>query len=304
VERDKLKAKERAKAKKIREIEKKKIQEALKKEKEKEKIRNQKKREREKERRQKRQARRRAAEVERRRKKREEERKPKPINYRIVLCSNGKQYRKVGEFHKVEDAYAAFKKAKEESENIKFPRMMKIHDDMQGYLDECLLLERTDKGPAILRNEYGKLVEHRTNLEGWEIMDKFETNVEETFWVWGFDCRSDRKTFEWIYDEMLIRDGFSAYEFRRVFTFRNKLMIRYDDGSLGMVICKSAFDSVRLYNELQRKAREDKVKEIVFTGDRSSLNEYTDKLVDEIMDLTGWTRDKALMSSTSFYRAK
>ena len=233
-------------------------------------------------------------------KKKQQVRTKPPITYQVMLCRNGKRYFTIGKYRSSEDAYVAFNKQKEISDQVVFPRAIKLYENLENSIDECIIIKKTDEGPSMIRNEYGKLVEHKTDLEGWEIIDKFRNNVEETFWVWGYDNRKERKTFTWIYEEMIIGDGFDAYEFRRVFTYKNKLLVRYDDGSLGMVICKSDSDSVRMYNELQNFTKRDKVKQVIFIGDRSVKCPETEKLEKEIMDITGWNIKKVRMTSTTY----
>lgn len=242
------------------------------------------------------------AEKEKRRIEREEQQAARKIfNYRIYTTRNGKQERLIGKFRTIEDAYERFKKEKVRSESVVFPRSTKIDQKIEASIDECILVAKTDEGPTMLRNEYGKLVEHKTTLDGWEIIDKFRNNVEETFWVWGHDNRKDRKTFDWIYDNMLIGDGFGLYEFRRVFVFRNKFLVRMDDGNLQFVICKSDFDAVRMYNLAQERAKKNGVKKLIFLGDKSDYTENTDKLIEELMSITGWTKKKILMKNTTYY---
>ena len=228
----------------------------------------------------------------------------KIFNYRIYTTRNGNQERLIGKFRTIEDAYDRFNMEKKRSEMVVFPRTTKIDQKIEESVDECILVAKTDNGPTMLRNEYGKLIEHRTNLEGWEVIDKFRNRVEETFWVWGYDNRNDRKTFSWIYDEMLIREGFGLYEFRRVFVFRNKLLVRMDDGTLNFALCKSDFDAVRLYNALQDKAKKDGIKKLLFLGDKSERSEETDKLITELMEITGWSKKKVSMKNTTYYVTK
>ena len=223
-----------------------------------------------------------------------------PYVFMIMLCRNGNRYSTIGRYRTSEEAYRAFDRQKEISDNVVFPRALKIYNNMEDSIDECVMIQKTNSGPTLLRNEYGKLVKHETDLEGWEIVDKFRNNVEETFWVWGYDNRKDRKTFMWIYDEILIGEGFDPYEFRRVFTYKNKLFVRMDDGTLNMIICKSSFDSVRMYNEFQRIAKKNKVKELIFIGDRSEKSQETEKLENEIIEMTGWTIKKIRMDSTTY----
>ena len=227
--------------------------------------------------------------------------KNRPYLYRVYLTRNNVRESMIGKYKTIEEAYEAFNKEKERSANVVFPRATKITDLLEPSIDECVLVGMTNDGPSMLRNEYGKLVEQQTDLEGWEVIDKFRNNIEETFWVWGYHNKHDRKTFMWIYENLLIRDGFGVYEFRRVFTFRNKLLVRYDDMHLEFVICKSDDDAVRLYNELQRKAKSDGIKQLLFVGDRSKLTEETKKLIAELMEITGWSQKRVSMKNTSYY---
>ena len=227
-----------------------------------------------------------------------------PITFKIMLCRNGKRISTIGQYRTSEDAYAAFKRQKEISDSVVFPRSLRVYIGIENSIDECVMIHKTNEGPTMLRNEYGKLVEHTTNLEGWQIVDKFKYNVEETFWVWGYDNRKDRKTFTWIYEELVIGDGFDPYEFRRIFTYRNNLLIRFDDGSLSIVICKSDYDSARLYNMLQETARTDKIKQLVFIGDKTEKSELTEKLENEIIEITGWTLKRLRMKGTTYQTKK
>lgn len=227
-------------------------------------------------------------------------REVRPFTFKVMLCRNGKRYFTVGQYRTSEEAYAAFNRQKQLSDEVVFPRALKLYENLENSIDECIIIQKTDSGPTFIRNEYGKLVEHKTDLEGWEIIDKFRNNVEETFWVWGYDNRKDRKTFMWIYDELIIGDGFGPYEFKRVFTYKNKLFVRNDDSELSMVICKSDFDSVRMYNEIQNFAKKDKIKQLIFLGDKSEKCPETEKLEAEIMSMTGWNIKKTRMNATTY----
>ena len=228
----------------------------------------------------------------------------RPYLYRIYYTRNGVREAMIGQYKNIEDAYERFNQEKARAQDVVFPRATKINKQVEMSIDECILVERTDNGPNMIRNEYGKLVEQQTDIDGWEVLDKFRNSIEETFWVWGYDKKAERKTFMWIYENLLLLDGFGLYEFRRVFTFRNKLLVRYDDMHLEFVICKSEFDAVRLYNELQKRAKADGVKQLLFVGDRSELSDETEKLIAELMEITGWSRKRVSMKNTTYYMTK
>ena len=144
-------------------------------------------------------------------KKRPGRKKLPPYIYQIVECLNGVQKGKIAKFRTIEDAYEKFNELKAMDEKVIFPA--KITGDL--YLKnsnyEYLLLEKiTDPDElgksSILRNEFGKLVEQRTNNEEWRILDKFQYKKEETFYMYGMKPTSwkERKTFDWIYANKVI----------------------------------------------------------------------------------------------------
>ena len=230
---------------------------------------------------------------------------PKPrvtYNYKIVSCRNGKQNKFVGKYKTIEDAYEKFNELKENK--VIFPRTTKNFGALENSLDEYLLIERSDSDNSVLRNEYGKLVEQTLNTEGWIVADKFRYYQEETFSIFGFDKRSERKTFQWIYDNMLYYGIDTKFDFKRVLVYKNKVIFKYDDDYMDIIICKCYSDAVRFYNMMQEWAKKDKSKQILFVGDYSELSERRTKLEEEIMRFTGWTKEKTQMNTTSFYRSQ
>ena len=153
----------------------------------------------------------------------------------------------------------------------------------------------------MLRNEYGKLVEQRTNIDGWIVLDKFRYQIEETFWVYGYDNRSDRKTFTWIYDNLLKNNIEYIYDYKRILIYKNKIVIKHDDGYIDLIFSKSPSDAIRFYNQLESWVKRDKIKQVLFIGDYSSISPKRKQLENEIMELTGWPRAKVQMKGTTKY---
>ena len=153
----------------------------------------------------------------------------------------------------------------------------------------------------MLRNEYGKLVEQRTNIDGWIVLDKFRYQIEETFWVYGYDNRSDRKTFTWIYDNLLKNNIEYIYDYKRILIYKNKIVIKHDDGYIDLIFCKSPSDAISFYNQLESWVKRDKIKQVLFIGDYSSISPKRKQLENEIMELTGWPRAKVQMKGTTKY---
>lgn len=226
-----------------------------------------------------------------------------PISYKIISCKNGKQNKLIGKYRDIEAAYFAFNALKDKDSNILFPMSVTGSKALKNSIDEYILIEKGDKESTILRNEYGKLIEHYTNKKGWAIIDKFRYKKEETFWIWGLDKKSERKTCSWIYENMIYENS-SSISVNFVLTYKNKLLIRYDGGEFGLIICKTSSDCITLYNILETKSKKDKIKQFIFIGDFSKLSKSRKKVENELMELTGWDRKKIQMKHTTYYKSQ
>lgn len=225
-----------------------------------------------------------------------------PFSYKVISCKNGKQNKLVGKYRDIKDAYAVFDKLKEESKNVIFPISFTGYERLKNSIDEYILIGKDDKKEtSMLRNEYGVLVEHKTNKEGWIILDKFRYFREEDFWVWGYNNKRDRKTFMWVFENLLLNGFVNAYEHKMVCTYKNKVVIKSDDGYMDIIICKSPFDSVKFYNLLETYVKKNKLKRVLFIGDFSKVSKQRRKLEEELIEFTGLSKRKIQMKNTSFF---
>lgn len=224
-----------------------------------------------------------------------------PFNYKIISCRNGIQNKFIGKYRTIEDAYNVFNELKFNDKNIIFQSVITGDDKMKNSVDEYIIIEKTDSKPNVLRNEYGKLVEQNVNKDGWVIIDKFRYKREETFWVYGYNSKNDRKTFLWVYNNLVVNDS-DGFNFKRVFLYKNKLIIKDDVENIEMVLCKDVSDAVRMYNKIEEWVKIDKNKQILFLGDFSDIGDRRRKLEDELIKLTGWSKKKVQMKTTTYYQ--
>lgn len=218
-------------------------------------------------------------------------------NYKIISCRNMKQVDYFGKFATPKDAYAFIGQLMNKTKSVIFPK--KIVNNKNGYecVDEYLILERkTDNKEVLLRNEFGKLVKHRTTTERWDIFDKFRYYTEETFWVYGYDPVYARKTFMWIY-ENIICDGIGKYSFKRVFVYGNKIIVKNDSNTMDIILCKNKSDAIRFYNLLCEYTKKDNITSVFFGGAYSGQGKRTSNIVNELCDYTGWSRKKVIRST-------
>lgn len=223
-------------------------------------------------------------------------------DYKVVSCHNGKQDGYYGAFVKVEEAYELVEKLLENQKDIIFPARVQITDKIIDSRDEYLILEKDrtgDKEAPLLRNAYGKLVRQETNSDTWILLDKFSYDIEETFWVYGYDPVRGRKTFDWIYHNIIIGNIETSYDIKRIILYKNKIVIKDDAGNLDIIFCKTVSDAIRFYNLLSDWVLKNKMKKHIFMlGDYSKIGDKRRSLEKELTEKTGWTIRKIQMSTS------
>lgn len=227
----------------------------------------------------------------------------KPYSYKIISCRNGVQNKFIGRYRDIKEAYDVFNALKTQDNNVIFPSNITGIHQIENSIDEYILIEKNeDKTSTLLRNEYGKFVEQTTNKNGWIIIDKFRYKREEEFWVYGYNSKNDRKTFLWIYNNLVMSDLYDNLDFKRIFLYKNKIVIKNDANEIELVLCKDESDAVRFYNKTEEWIKRDKIKQVLFMGDYSSISDRRRKLEDELIALTGWTKKKVQMKNNTYYR--
>lgn len=225
--------------------------------------------------------------------------KMKKYDYKIVSVSNGRQDGYIGKYYSIEMAYKKLEELKKENSVVVFPKKYTNYTEIKGCEMEYLLLKKNRDGNlsnSMLRNEFGKLIEHVSSNLKWIIYDKCEKKVEETFWVYGFCPKTNRKTFKWIYDS-LIKGGLKTnYDIERILIYKNKIIIKYDNKEMNIILCKNMSDAMRFYNLLKEWCKRDR--QIFFIGSYDDISEKRRVLEREIMDYTGWSKIKVQRSST------
>lgn len=222
-------------------------------------------------------------------------------DYKIVSCHNGKQNGYIGAYVKVEEAYEEIEALLEESKKVVFPARISIGETIENSKDEYLILEKDrygDKEEPRLRNQFGKLVRQETNSDTWIILDKFPYDVEETFWVYGYDPLRGRKTFEWIYLNILLGGIETKFDIKRVMLYKNKIVIKDDAGNLDIVFCKTMGDAIRFYNLVNEWVTKRKVRQVMMLGNYSLIGDKRRALEEELIRKTGWTIRK-IQAATS-----
>ena len=215
--------------------------------------------------------------------------------YSIILVNHGKQLRTICSEETDTKIYKRFKELLDESKEVNNNHEhVMIEAEYELVIIKCS--DEFDNKVNKVRSDSGEFVNYETTDEDWIVVDRSPYNIEETFWVYGYHPRLQRKDFNWVFDNFIAKDSKNKYMFKSVQVFLNKLLVDCN-GKLDIVICKNKKDSIRLYNTIEETAREKKFKYVLFMGDITQ-SKYRSDWVDRIRKLTGWNDIKINRPST------
>jgi hypothetical protein len=161
---------------------------------------------------------------------------------------------------------------------------------------EILLIKErgeTDEN-RIVRDKLGKLVEEKNDSPKWVIIDSAPYQLEETFWVYGYDNRFERFTVRDIIKKILMKGIRTKNGTKEIIVVKNKLIIRGDE--LDFIICKCPDDCLRLHNKLKEIAKDSKTNKLLFLGIASEKT--AGDIYDLIKEKTGWNMTKIWRTTT------
>lgn len=248
------------------------------------------------------------------RKKKRGPKKKKPITpnkyvglkrpYHIITTNNGVQIKDIYSAVNIDMALAKLRTFQIQfNKNIQFPVKYTSNKNEKTFT-ECdyrlMLIKKkidNDTYKGKIRNEYGKFIDCVTSSDEWVFIEELPYQVEETFWVYGYNPKTDRKTYQFIVDEFINYNKKDKYFFKEIVIYRNKLLIDSISG-LEIIICKNHQDSVRLYNSLQEYSKNKKYKNILFAGDIHKNSYSYEKWYNKIHELTHWNRRKINKNTT------
>lgn len=140
---------------------------------------------------------------------------------------------------------------------------------------------------TLLRDDSGKFIEnYLVDAPTHKILDKNEWLIEETFNVYGFDPQKERKDFNYIYNNIVLK---YPNKYTRLFVYRNKVIHHYDD-DFDMIKCKDTKQAINLYDTIESMIDKKKYPNIFFMGKLSGTS--IEWVISEIQKKTGWTRNK------------
>lgn len=223
-----------------------------------------------------------------------------PWLFKIITCNNKIQDKYIGKYRNITDVMKAKMVLEDKNNNVIFPMKYiqngRLRNSYKEYNGEYVILKKKTEEDANttshLQNKYGKYVNVNTSSDIWLVYDRLPIVIEETFWVYGYNPRTERKTFQWI-NNYLIENSNNSFTMVKV--MNNKVIFKYDD-DIDFVLCKNKSDAIRLYNALRDKNIQNK--QIVFVGLIKRNTEEMKNMLQTIQNKTGWTLKKVYKNST------
>lgn len=217
------------------------------------------------------------------------------MSYRIILTRNGQYVKTLHKSKKVETSFKNFNKIK--SENVVyFERKFINNNGIIPVNYRIYLVKNHENGDEmrLIRNKVGKLVYEKPIFGIWTVLYDSSYKIEESFWVYGYNNRTDRKNIVDII-KLLMIDIDNPKKLKQVVVVKNKLLIHVED-QFDMVICKCKKDAQRLHHELAKASKINKINNLLFMGtaNKKMCSDY----YDIIHKHTKWNYTKIWRTTT------
>lgn len=213
--------------------------------------------------------------------------------YRVILTSNGKYKKTLYKCKTKESVFLKYHKFREEN-NVLFPKKFINTNGIKPVKYEICVTKPTEDTDTfrLLRDDYGKLYTEKP-LGDWTILASDEYNVEETFYIYGYES-DERPTIREVVKRLMI-GAHSKKMVKQILVVHNKLLI-YNEDQFDMVICKNLEEAQRLHHTLARIAKKQKIKSLLFMG--TAQPAQIGRMYDVIHEETGWPYTKIRRTST------
>jgi hypothetical protein len=214
--------------------------------------------------------------------------------FRVILTANGKYKKTLHRSKTRETAYINFHSLKEDNK-VMFSKKYINSNGLKPVKYEICVTKPTEEGDTfrILRDGYGKLYTEEP-LGDWTILASAPYDIEETFWIYGLENKTDRPTIREVVKRLMI-GAHGKKMVKQIIVVYNKLII-YNEDQFDMVVCKKLEDAQRLHHTLAKIAKKQKIKSLLFMGTASPAN--IGRMYDLILEKTNWKIEKIRRTST------
>jgi len=215
--------------------------------------------------------------------------------YRVILISNGVYKKTLHKCKTKETAFKNFNLLLDKNKTIKFPKKNINTQKIKPVEYQLCVVKPTEPDDVfrIIRDDYGKTYTEAP-IGNWTILNSEKYNVEETFWIYGYNSKLNRPTIDVILKK-LVSNAYKKNIVKQIIVVYNKLII-YNEDQFDMIICKCIEDAQRLHHTLAKISKKQKIKSLLFMGTASQAT--TSRMYDMIQQKTGWSMKKIRRTST------
>lgn len=216
--------------------------------------------------------------------------------YRTILIKNGEYKKTLHRCKTRENAFINFRRIKDENKSVLFPKRFINYNGIKEVEYKICVVKDTEDGDEfrLVKDKLGKVSKESPLFDIWTVLDDSEYNIEESFWLYGRDPKTDRVKIQDIV-KLIMVGAYKKKMTKEVIVVNNKLVI-YNEEQFDMVICKCIDDAQRLHHALSKAIRKNKIKSIVFMGTATEAS--MGRMYDIIKVGTGWPMTKIWRTTT------
>ncbi len=183
----------------------------------------------------------------------------------------------------------------EENKSVKFPKKFINTLKIKPVKYKICVVKPTEPTDTfrIIRDDFGRVYTEKP-IGDWTILASNDYQIEETFWLFGFNSMGRRPTIGEVVKK-LVSGAYKAKMVKQVIVVHNKLII-YNEEQFDMVICKCKEDAQRLHHALGAVAKKQKIKSLLFMGTATPAT--VGRMYQIIHEHTGWPMPKIRRRST------
>ena len=215
--------------------------------------------------------------------------------YRVILLSNGKYKKTLHKCRTKETAFINFNNLIEKNKKIKFPKKFINTEKIKPVKYKICVTKPTEPDDVFrtIRDDYGRTYTEKP-IGDWTIIASEEYNLEETFWIYGYDSKLNRPIIDDVIKK-LVSGAHKKEMVKQIIVDYNKLII-YNEELFDMIICKCIEDAQRLHHTLAKIAKKQKIKSLLFMGTASQAS--VSRMYELIKEKTGWPIKKIRRTTT------
>lgn len=215
--------------------------------------------------------------------------------YRVILVRNGKYKKTLHKCKTKETSFSNYHSLIDENKSIMFPKKFINTTKIRDVKYEICVVRPTqpDDTFRIIRDDYGKTYVEKP-IGDWTILASHEYNLEETFWIFGYDSKLNRPNIHDVIKK-LVQGAHKKNMVKQIIVVHNKLII-YNEEQFDMIICKCLDDAQRLHHTLAKIAKKQKIKSLLFMGTATPAT--VSRMYEVIKENTGWPITKIRRTST------